>query len=190
VHLPKVRSKRATPLDEVEMIRQLAQKFSDDQIARILIRQGRKTPTGLAYNSHKVANLRRTYAIPRYKKPKEEIQKSYTAQQVAKLLEVSTPTIHNWLNSGFIKGRQFTAGAPWEIFLTEEDINRLTAHDAPEGWLALQQAAKELGVSKQTILNWVKSKKLQYIYVAKGKKKGLRINTNSNSYRKQLNIFS
>lgn len=190
VHLPKVRSKRATPLDEVEMIRQLAQKFSDDQIARILIRQGRKTPTGLAYNAHKVANLRRTYGIPRYKKPKEEIQKSYTAEQAAKLLDVSTPTIHNWLNSGFIKGQQFTQGAPWEIFLTEEDINRLTAHDAPEGWLSLKQAAKELGVTKQTVLNWVKLKKLQYIYVTKGKKKGLRINTNSSSYRKQLNIFS
>ena len=121
---------------------------------------------------------------------KEETQKSYTAEQAAKILDVSTPTIHNWLNSGFIKGQQFTQGAPWEIFLTEEDIKRLTVHDVPEGWLSLQQAAKELGVSKQTILNWVKLKKLQYIYVTKGKKKGLRINTNSTTYRKQLNIFS
>jgi DNA invertase Pin-like site-specific DNA recombinase len=190
VHLPKVRSKRATPLDEVEMIRQLAQKFSDDQIARILIRQGRKTPTGLTYNAHKVANLRRTYGIPRYRKPKEQYLKSYTAEQAAKILDVSTPTVHNWLNSGFIRGQQLTEGAPWEIFLTEEDINRLTAKDAPEGWLSLQHAAKELGVSKQTVLNWVKSKKLEYIYVTKGKKKGLKINTNSTVYRNQLHMFT
>jgi DNA invertase Pin-like site-specific DNA recombinase/transposase len=190
VHLPKVRSKRATPLDEVEMVRQLAQRFSDDQIARILIRQGRKTPTGLSYNSYKVANLRRTYGIPRYRKPKEEHPKSYTAEQAAKILDVSTPTIHNWLNSGFIRGQQLAGGAPWEIFLTDEDINRLTAKDAPEGWLSLQHAAKELGVSKQTVLNWVKSKKLEYIYVTKGKKKGLRINTNSTSYRNQLHMFT
>ncbi|MDD5206260.1 MAG: recombinase family protein [Desulfobacterales bacterium] len=189
VHLPKVRSKRATPLDEVEIIRQLAQRFSDDQIARILIRQGRKTPTGLNYNAHKVANVRRTYEIPRYRKPQEQL-KSYTAEQAAKILNVSTPTIHNWLNSGFIKGQQLTEGAPWEIFLTEKDINRLTAHETPEGWLSLQHAAKELGVSKQTVLNWVKSEKLEYIYVTKGKKKGLRINPNSSSYRKQIPIFA
>jgi len=189
VHLPKVRSKRATPLDEVAMIRQLAQKFSDDQVARILIRQGRKTPTGLNYNAHKVANVRRTYGIPRYRKPQEQL-KSYTAEQAAKILDVSTPTIHNWLNSGFIKGQQLTEGAPWEILLTEKDINRLTAHETPEGWLSLQHAAKELGVSKQTILNWVKSEKLEYIYVTKGKKKGLRINPNSSSYRKQMPIFA
>ena len=190
IHLPKVRSKRATPLDEVKLVRQLAPKFSDAQIARILIRQGRKTPTGLPYNAHKVANLRRNYGIPRYKKAKGEHPKSYTAQQATQILDVSRPTIHNWLNSGFIRGQQVTEGAPWEIFLTDEDIKRLTASDAPDGWLSLPHAAKELGVSKQTVLNWVKSKKLEYIYVTKGKKKGLRINTISTTYRKQLPIFT
>ena len=189
VHLPKVRSKRHTSLDLVELVRQLAQKFNDDQIARILIRQGRKTATGLSFSAHKIANLRRNYGIPRYKKPKGEQSKTYTAQQAAQILQVSTPTIHNWLNAGFIKGEQMTEGAPWEILLTDDDIERLTAQDAPEGWLPLQLAAKELGVSKQTVLNWVKSKKLQYIYVTKGKKKGLRINTLSTTYRKQLSIF-
>jgi len=189
VHLPKVRSKRHTSLDIVELVRQLAKKFTDDQIARILIRQGHKTATGLTFNAHKVANLRRNYGIPRYKKPKGQQPKSYTAQQAARILQVSVPTIHNWLNAGFIKGEQLTKGAPWEIFLTDEDIKRLTAQDAPEGWLPLSQAAKELGVSKQTVLNWVKSTKLEYIYVTKGKKKGLRINTNSSTYRKQLSIF-
>lgn len=190
VHLPKVRSKRHTSLDLVELVRQLAKKFSDDQIARILIRQGQKTSTGLTFNAHKVGSLRWNYGIPRYKKPKGEQPKTYTAQQAAEVLRVSVPTIHNWLNAGFIKGEQITEGAPWEILLTDDDINRLTAQDAPEGWLPLQLAAKELGVSKQTVLNWVKSKKLEYIYVTKGKKKGLRINTISTTYRKQLRIFT
>jgi len=190
VHLPKVRSKRHTSLDLVELVRQLAKKFSDDQIARILMRQGRKTATGLTFNAHKVGSLRWNYGIPRYKKPKGEQLKTYTAQQAAQILQVSTPTIHNWLNAGFIKGEQMTEGAPWEILLTDDDTKRLTAQDAPEGWLPLQLAAKELGVSKQTVLNWVKSKKLEYIYVTKGKKKGLRINTISTSYRKQLPMFT
>lgn len=190
VHLPKVRSKKYTSLDIVKLVRQLATKFRDDQIARILIRQGRKTATGLTFNAHRVANIRWNYDIPRYKKPKDEQPKSYTAQQAAIVLQVSVPTIHNWLSAGFIRGEQITEGAPWEIFLTDDDIKRLTAQEAPEGWLPLEQAAKELGVSKQTILNWVKCKKLEYIYVTKGKKKGLRININSTSYRKQLNMFT
>ena len=190
VHLPKVRSKRATSLDLVDLVRQLAEKFTDDQIARILIRQRHKTPTGLPYNAHKVANLRSNYGIARYKSRQDEQQKSYTAQQASKVLQVSVPTIHGWLNAGFIKGQQVTEGAPWEIFLTDDDIKRLTAQDAPEGWLSLQLAAKELGVSKQTVLNWVKSKKLEYIYVTKGKKKGLRINTISMTYRRQIPMFT
>jgi excisionase family DNA binding protein len=190
VHLPKVRSKLATSLDLVDLVRQLAEKFTDDQIARILIRQGHKTPTGLPYNAHKVANLRRNYGIDRYKGQQDEQLKTYTAQQASKVLQVSVPTIHSWLNAGFIKGQHVTEGAPWEIFLTDEEIERLTASRAPEGWLSLSEAAQSLGVSKQTVLNWVKSKKLEYIYVTKGKKKGLRINTKSNSYRKQLPIFT
>jgi DNA invertase Pin-like site-specific DNA recombinase len=190
VHLPKVRSKRHTALDLVELVRQLAKKFTDDQIARILIRQGHKTATGLTFNALKVANLRRNYGIPRYRKPKGVQPKSYTAEQAAKVLHVSVPTVHNWLNSGFIKGEQVTKGAPWEISLTDDDIKRLTAQDAPKGWLSLPHAARELGVSKQSVLNWVKSKKLEYIYVTKGKKKGLRIKIKSSSYRKQLPIFN
>jgi hypothetical protein len=156
----------------------------------IRIRQGHKTATGLTFNAHRVANIRWNYDIPRYKKPKDEQPKSYTAQQATLVLQVSVPTIHNWLNAGFIRGERITEGAPWEIFLTDDDIKRLTAQEAPEGWLPLEQTAEELGVSKQTILNWVKYKKLEYIYVTKGKKKGIRININSISYRKQLNMFT
>ena len=137
-----------------------------------------------------MANLRYNYGIPRYKKPDKEQIKTYTAQQASQVLGVSVPTVHHWLNSGFIRGKQLTEGAPWEIFLTEEDIKRLTAQDAPAGWVPLPRAAEDLGVSQQTVLNWVKSGKLEYIYVTKGKKKGLRINVNSTTCRKQLAIFT
>ena len=95
VHLPKVRSKRHTPLDIVELVRKLATKFTDDQIARVLIRNGYKTATDLAFNAHKVGSLRWNYGITRYKIPKGEQPKTYTAQQAAKVLQVSGPTIHN-----------------------------------------------------------------------------------------------
>ena len=62
--------------------------------------------------------------------------------------------------------------------------------DTPAGWLPVSQASKELGVSKQTVLNWVKAGKLAYMYVNKGRKKGLRIKIKSVCYRKQISLFS
>lgn len=189
VHLPKTRSSRYTSLDIIELIRQLAQKFTDDQIARILIRQGHKTATGLTFNAAKIRTLRWNYGIPCYRKPKGLKPKTYTAEQTAQRLQVSVPTIYSWLKAGFIKGEQVTTGAPWEILLTDEEIKKLTAQDAPQGWVSISEAARELGVSKQTVHNWVKSKKLDYIYVSKGRKKGLKVHIESTIYRKQLAIF-
>ena len=190
VYLPQIGRHSNTSSEVVELVRQLAAKFTDAQIARILIRQGHKTATGLPYNAHRVANLRWNFHIPCYKKPTDEQVKTFTAQEAAQVLQVSIPTIYNWIDAGFIKGEQITVGAPWEILLTEEDIKRLTAEETPAGWLPLSQAAQELGVSKQSVLNWVKSKKLEYIYVNQGRRKGLRINTNSTTYKKQLSLFS
>jgi DNA invertase Pin-like site-specific DNA recombinase len=190
VRLPKIGRHSNTSVEVVELIRQLANKFTDEQIARILIRRGLKTATGLPYNTHRVASLRYNFQIPCYKKPKDEQRETYTAQQAAHLLGVSVPTIYNWIDSGFIKGEQETEGAPWEIIINEADIQRLTAKDTPDGWVPVSQAARELGVSKQTVLNWVKAGKLEYMYVNKGRKKGLRIKVNSACYRKQMSLFS
>jgi excisionase family DNA binding protein len=190
VHLPKIGRNSNTSTEVVELVRRLAKRFTDEQIARILIRQRHKTATGLPYNTHRVATLRWNFNIPCYKKPEGGDIKTFTAEEAAQVLHVSSPTIYNWIDSGFIRGEQMTPGAPWEIILTDEDIKRLTAQDVPEGWLPLSHASQELGVSKQTVLNWVKSKKLEYIYVNKGKKKGLRINVNSKGCRKQKSLFS
>lgn len=189
IQLPKAKNPRHTDQDTVELIRQLAKKFNDAQISRILIRKGIKTATGLPFNSHKVGNLRGNHNIPRYKKPKGEDPKAYTAEQAAEILGVCIHTVRRWVQDGFIKGEQMLAGAPWEIYLTDEDITRLTAKEVPSGWLPLEKAAQALGVSKQTILHWVKSKKLNYVYVSKGKRKGLRIDVNSSTYRNQLTLF-
>ena len=173
----------------IELIGQLAQKFTDDQIARILIRQGHKTATGLPFNAAKIRSLRFNYGIPCYRKPKGEQPKTYTAEQAAQRLQVSVPTIYSWLKAGFIKGEQITAGAPWEILLTDEEIKKLTAQDVPKEWFSVSEAARELGVSKQTVHNWIKSKKLDYIYVSNGKKKGLKVHIQSTTCRKQLAMF-
>ena len=47
--------------------------------------------------------------------------------------------------------------------------------EAPEGWLSLDEAAKALGVARQTVLHKVQCGQLQAVHVNRGRRKGLRI---------------
>jgi hypothetical protein len=71
-------------------------------------------------------------------------------------------------------GEQITPGAPWQIRLTDELRARVCAQ-APDGWLPLTQAARALGVARQTVLHKVQRGDLAAVYVHNGKRKGLRI---------------
>jgi len=80
------------------------------------------------------------------------------------------------------------SGAPWRIALDEGTRRRLAGEDAPTGWVGLAQAARRLGVSKQTISSWVKSGKLQAVRVACGRRKGWGICVKSTTSDKQLSF--
>ena len=97
-----------------------------------------------------------------------------TIAKAASELGVSTATVHRWLREAFIVGEQITPGAPWQIRLTDELRARMCEH-APEGWLPLTDAAKALGVARQTVLHNVQRDELAAVYVHNGKRKGLRI---------------
>jgi hypothetical protein len=64
---------------------------------------------------------------------------------------VSTPTIHRWLNDGFIPSEQLTPGAPWQIRITEELRARFVEQAEPE-YVPMLEAMMKLGVSRQTVL--------------------------------------
>jgi hypothetical protein len=80
-------------------------------------------------------------------------------------------------------------GAPWSIYLDDEDVRRLTAADAPKGWLRIRQAAKVLGLSTQAVANQVKSGRLDYVYVSRGRVNGLRIRIPSTTSNGQQPLF-
>jgi DNA invertase Pin-like site-specific DNA recombinase/transposase/uncharacterized small protein (DUF1192 family) len=179
-----------TPPDVVELVRELATRHTDAQIARTLARRGIRTPrTNTPYNAHSVTDFRRRYEIPRCPEPTTESPATtYTVQQTAKLFKVSTPTIYSWLKLGILEGEQLAPGAPWSITITETDRRRL-AVDAPSGWLPIDDAASELGVSKQTVLNWVKARKVPYAYANRGRRRGIRIDVNSAPRREQKRLL-
>jgi len=179
VTLSQVPSYTATDEDTVELVRRLAKEYPDHQIAGILTRQRRRTGAGNPFTVSSVRSLRHQHKIPAAaarKRPQDT--DTVTVAQAAEQLGVSTATVHRWLRDGFITGEQITRNAPWQIRITPELRARIR-QDPPEGWLPLADAAKALGVARQTVLHKVQRGELAAVYVQHGKRKGLRIQAES-----------
>lgn len=179
-----------TPVDLIELIRELAKRHSDTQIAGILVRRRIKTPKKhVTFTARHVGDLRRFYGIPRCPQATSDaLAPTYTVEQTAKLFKVSPATVYLWLKLGILVGEQVTAQAPWSICVTDADRARL-ATSSPPGWLSLSETASELAVSKQTVLNWVKARKVGYVYIVNGRRSGLRIDINSAPQRMQQRLL-
>jgi DNA invertase Pin-like site-specific DNA recombinase len=192
VEVPRGRSgvtRHASDAEVVELVRMLAPEFADDQIARILSRKRLKTGTGLAFNAQRVTNLRSYHNIAGRTRAKCDPKDTYTAEQAAEILGVSRSTVIIWIETGLLVGTQVTAGAPWRVRLTQEDRRRLTAADAPEGWLPLKGAATALGVSQQTVLQRLKSGQVEAVRVRVGRRSGWRIAVPARTCAEQTSLF-
>jgi hypothetical protein len=147
VALPRTGSHtRCTDQDTIALVRQLAERYPDQQIAAILSRQGRRTGAGNQFTAHNVHGLRSYHKIPACPvRTDSDDGEIVTIAKAAAKLDVSTATVHRWLREGFITGEQITPGAPWQIRLTDELRQRVCAQP-PDRWLPLTEAAEALGV--------------------------------------------
>jgi DNA invertase Pin-like site-specific DNA recombinase len=173
---------RTTDEDTVDIIRRLAERYDDRTIAAVLSKQSRRTGTGLAFTKTRVKTLRVSRGIPAYAPPAvvtpiDDDEPVVSITQAEKLLGISRVTLYRWLADGFIVGEQLTPGSPWHIRISHELRSRIVP-EVPEGWVGLDQAAKALGVARQTVLHKVQRGELQAVHVNQGKRKGLRINVN------------
>jgi excisionase family DNA binding protein len=174
---------KTTDEDTVELITRLAADYDDTTIALILSRQRRRTGTGLSFTKARVKTLRVSRGIPAYQ-PTETVSASsddadvVTVNDAARLLGVGKGTVYRWLTDGFLTGEQLTAGAPWRVRIDQTVRDRL-APSVPESWVGLADAAKTLGIARQTVLHKVQRGQLQAVHVNQGRRKGLRINVNS-----------
>ncbi|WP_300465199.1 recombinase family protein [Desulfobacula sp.] len=182
-HLPTIRTKQ----DTLDLVSRLAVHYPDAMIAGILNRQGRRTARNHRFTANRVGNLRRHWSIPKFDATSAPIDDGelLTVQKAAEILGVAPGTVHRWLLDGFIAGKQITPGAPWRIRMTEELHSRFV-EKPPEGYVTMKEAKKILGVSRQTVLQRVKSGKLSAVHVRKGKQMGLYIKALDN----QLDLFN
>jgi predicted DNA-binding transcriptional regulator AlpA len=173
------RVKRVPPIrtdeDTIELVRRLAVHHADAIIAGVLSCQGRKTATGERFTADKVGNLRRYWKIPRYEPPGTPPEgELLSIEAAAKKLGLAASTLHRWLHDGFVAGEQVTPGAPWRIRMTQE-LQALVVQESPAGYVAMPEAMRILGVSRQTIMQRVKRGELSVVHVSRGRQKGLRI---------------
>jgi hypothetical protein len=172
---------KTTDEDTVDLVRRLAVSYDDTTIAQILSRQHRRTGTGLTFTKTRVKSLRVSRGIPAHQTPPEPVGaheqdvQVVTVAQAERLLSVGKVTIYRWLAEGFLVGQQLTAGAPWQIRIDQAVRDRL-APKVPDGWLRLGDAARALGMARQTVLHKVQSGELEALHVIQGRRKGLRIN--------------
>jgi DNA invertase Pin-like site-specific DNA recombinase len=176
VSLPRSRPAAVrTDEDTIGLVRRLALHHDDAMIAGILNRQERTTAYGLSFTHSLVGNLRRSWGIARYEPAEHPVAgELLSIRQAAKTLGIAASTLHRWINDGFIAGEQVTPGAPWRIRVNDA-LRRRLVEDAPSGYVAMIDATKRLGVTRQTVLQRVKRGELDAVLVCYGRRKGLRI---------------
>jgi excisionase family DNA binding protein len=162
-----------TDEDTVALIRRLAQHHSDRRIAAILAKQGRRTGTGLPFTEPRVRYVRQAAGIPAAPPPDPDSELVTIADAAARL-GVSTSTIRRWLREGLLPAEQTTPHAPWRIRLTDQ-VRRRFVPQVPDGFVPLAEAAKALGVARQTVLHKVQRGELNAVQVTQGRRRGLRI---------------
>ena len=128
-----------TAPDTIELIRQMAVRYSDEEIARVLNKHGRRTGKGNRWTTNRVGAARRRYVIDGRRRPCPDPE-VFSLQQAARYCGVSATTIKRLVASGLLKRNQVTPWAPWEIKRTDlesEVIRQALVHLQTAGKLAV-----------------------------------------------------
>jgi len=111
---------KKTSLEALEVIRRMAVRYEDDQIASVLTRLGYRTGTDKRWNQTRVTTTRRRYSIPD-PKPTALDSELLSMGAAAKYCGVSESTIKRLVSSGVLKREQVVPYAPWEIRRSDLD---------------------------------------------------------------------
>jgi hypothetical protein len=118
----------------------MAVRYSDEEIARVLNRQGRRTGKGNRWTKKRVASARRRYVIDGHRRPCPDPE-VLSLQQAARYCGVSSTTIKHLVASGLLDRAQVAPWAPWEIKradLESEVIRQALTHLQATGKLPVR----------------------------------------------------
>jgi hypothetical protein len=142
---PRSATETATPTEALEIIRRMAVRYGDDQIASVLNRRGYSTGKGMRWNQTRVATARRNHSIAGQKRALPDPER-VSLSQAARICGVSHRTVERLVETGLLKCEQITPRAPWEIRRSDLDaapIRRIIDRLHRTGKLILQWGCSE-----------------------------------------------
>jgi DNA invertase Pin-like site-specific DNA recombinase len=142
---PRSATESATPMEALEIIRRMAVRHGDDEIASVLNRLGYSTGKNKRWNQTRVATARRNYSIAGQKHALPDPE-TVSLNEAARICGVSHRTIERLVEAGLLKREQVTARAPWRIRrtdLNDEPVRSVIERLLRTGKLVLQGGSLE-----------------------------------------------
>ncbi len=109
---------KRTPADAGRLIREMATRWSDPDIATTLNRLGLSTGQGNSWNPRRVGNYRRKAGIPGYESAVKD-GRCLTMLEAAQTLGVTSHVIRALIREGIVPARQVVFDAPWQILAAD-----------------------------------------------------------------------
>lgn len=108
------RHSRCTSLEAIEIIRRMAGRFPDEQIAATLNRLGVRTGAGNTWREGNIRSVRSYHQLPAYVAIRSE-RNTLTLEEASARLAVSHKVVRRLIEDGKIPATQVVPCAPWEI---------------------------------------------------------------------------
>jgi DNA invertase Pin-like site-specific DNA recombinase len=121
-----------TSEEAIAVIRSMATRWSDEDIAATLNRMGFPTGQGKTWTAHRVGSLRRVRGIHAYRSA-EKNGEWLTMSEAAAKLGVSNHQIRRLIKEGILAANQVMPDAPYQIRATDLQNERVTAALAQRG---------------------------------------------------------
>jgi DNA invertase Pin-like site-specific DNA recombinase len=115
---------RATAGEAIDIIRRMAERYGDDQIAAVLNCHGHKTGKGNPWNQQRVGDVRSTHAIAG-RPQSRPLEGVFNLSQAARYCAVRPDVIRRLVSIGLLPMTQIVAHAPWEIRKTDLEAPRI-----------------------------------------------------------------
>src|SRR5215212_7108186 len=115
-----------TPEEALAVMRSMASRWSDEDIAASLNRMGMRTGQGKSWTAHRVSSLRRVHGIRAYRSA-EKNGEWLTLSEAATKLGVSHHRMRALVKAGVVTAEQVMRGAPHQIRASDLDDQRVGA---------------------------------------------------------------
>lgn len=121
-----------TPDEALAVMRSMASRWSDQDIAATLNRMGMRTGQGKTWTANRVGSLRTVHGIHAYRSAEKD-GKWLTMSEAAKLLGVTNHVIRRLIKDGILAAEQVVPAAPYQIRASDLHHDSVAAALARKG---------------------------------------------------------